>query len=99
MEEKSNGISKYDFGIDVRVMIDQHAILNLLIRKGLINHREFKSEVARINEEIRMSFVNWDFIKISRCHELTILGATMSSDNTQSQIRDNIEHKYAYLEE
>jgi hypothetical protein len=58
MEEKSNGISKYDFGIDVRVMIDQHAKLNLLIRKGLINHREFKHEVARINEEIRKSFVN-----------------------------------------
>ena len=58
MKEKSNYISKSNFGIDVRVMVDQHAILNLLIRKGLIDYREFKIEVDRINEEIRKSFVN-----------------------------------------
>ena len=42
IEEKLNAISKYDFGSEVRVMVVQNALLNLLIRKGLINHREFK---------------------------------------------------------
>ena len=58
MEEKSEAMSLYDYDLDISMMIDQDALVNLLIRKGILNRRELNDEIDRLNEEIRKSFVN-----------------------------------------